>query len=85
MSDDTDEGAQTLEGAREVLLRVAASPEIASDHTEIAAACDLKTLQRIADLAWRHQFEDDRNPFKRDIRELQEHVVRLAIDKQTNQ
>ena len=36
--------------------------------------------QAVIDIAWRHQFNDDRPNFKRDIRELQQHVSRRALE-----
>lgn len=78
MTEDAGDNLQTLEGARSVLLEVAANDSIRDEHAFIAPLCDEKVLGRIVELAWRHQFADDRYGFKRDIRELQEMVALKA-------
>ena len=42
----------------------------------MSAAFEPDDYEQIIALAWRHQFNDDRSKFKREIRELQEHVGR---------
>lgn len=71
----------TLEGVRGVLRRVATTDPMMEDLAFIAMAFDEADLDQIADLAWRHQFADDRNPFKRDMRSLQQHVARKAAER----
>jgi len=46
------------------------------DLFDMRALCDEGVLTRLIDIAWRHQFDSERYAFKREIRELQEYVVR---------
>jgi len=47
----------------------------------VSAAFEPDDYEQIIGLAWRHQFNDDRSKFKREIRELQEHVSQRIIAK----
>jgi hypothetical protein len=76
----TDASLQSLDGARQVLVEVAHNREMHQSHLPISEYCDNTVLHQIVDLAWRHQFSDDRYGFKREIRELQEYVVRRATE-----
>lgn len=58
----------------------AALQEVAStaDRTKFGIAIDSfepEDYEQIIGLAWRHQFDDDRSKFKRELRGLQEHVA----------
>lgn len=77
-SDDLEEPTQ--ESVREVLRHVALSERLREDHAEVADVLDDDDLTRIADLAWRHQFDEDRSAFKRDLGELQQYVARKKSD-----
>jgi hypothetical protein len=78
MTHSVEENVQTLLGARSILLEVAATKDMREKHPVIAPLCDEDVLGRIIDLAYRHQFEEDRYPFKRDIRELEQIVFLKA-------
>jgi hypothetical protein len=66
--------AQGQQGALFALIEVSQDRDIASDYRTIASAFDEDDYRTIIDLAWRHQFNDERLNFKRQIRELQQHV-----------
>ena len=51
------------------------------DYRTVSAAFEPDDYEQIIGLAWRHQFNDDRSKFKREIRELQEHVSQRIIAK----
>lgn len=68
----------TSDDAREVLLDVARSAAIVDAFPRVAQLCETPTLERLVDVAWRHQFADDRSVFKSQIRELQEYVANRA-------
>jgi len=78
-SNDDDGHGRT--GALEALLEVAREPDIVSDYRTVSAAFEPDDYEQIIALAWRHQFNDDRSRFKREIRELQEHVSQRIITK----
>jgi len=80
MTNQESEDTHALIQAREVFLHVAHSPVVREEHTRILPYCDDSTLSKIVDLAWRYQFSEDRYPFKRDIRDLQQYVARKAKD-----
>ena len=75
-----DDNLQSLDGAREVLVDLARSREMQADHAPISEYCDDKVLHSIVDVAWRHQFSEDRYGFKKEVRELEEYVVHRALD-----
>lgn len=76
-ADRSVQGPQGQDRAREVVVEVAASAEMQKKHPMMSKLCDVATLEAVVNLAWRHQF-DDRYGFKRDVRELQQHVSGLA-------
>jgi hypothetical protein len=76
-----DDAGHGRTGALEALLDVAQEPDIVSDYRTVTAAFDPADYEQIIALAWRHQFNDDRSKFKREIRELQEHVSQRIIAK----
>jgi hypothetical protein len=78
MTDSVEDNVHTLLGARSILIEVAASKDMKDKHPVIAPLCDDEVLGKIVDLAYRHQFEEDRYPFKRDIRELEQIVFLKA-------
>jgi hypothetical protein len=69
-----DDAGQGRAGALEALLDVAREPDIISDYRIVTAAFEPDDYQQIIALAWRYQFTEDRSKFKREIRELQEHI-----------
>jgi hypothetical protein len=79
------DGPQTQSpiAALDALKEVSYDPEILADYQTIAAAFSPDDYRAIIDLAWRHQFNSERLNFKRELRELQEHVcsrITLASD-----
>lgn len=80
--DDSDM-TQSQQGALFALIEASQDLDLLNDYRRIAAAFEDGDYQAIIDLAWRHQFDSERLHFKRQIRELQEHVcsrVRLSRD-----
>ena len=73
MVDDSDDAGHGRQGALAALQEVA---EVA-DRTKFGMAIDsfeAEDYEQIIRLAWRYQFDDDRSKFKRELRELQQHV-----------
>lgn len=71
--DDYDDSGHGREGALAALKEVAAD----ADRKQYALAIESfepDDYEEIIRLAWRHQFDDDRSRFKRELRQLQEHV-----------
>jgi hypothetical protein len=44
------------------------------------AAFRAEDYEQLIALAWRHQFDDDRTKFKRELRELQTHITQRILD-----
>jgi hypothetical protein len=81
-NDDPDI-AQGQQGALFALIEASQDLDLLKDYRLIAAAFEDDDYQTIIALAWRHQFDSERLHFKRQIRELQEHVcsrIRLTRD-----
>ena len=76
-----DDAGHARTGALEALLDVAQDLDIVGDYRTVSAAFEADDYEQIIRLAWRHQFNDDRSKFKREIRELQEHVSQRIIAK----
>lgn len=79
-NDDADAGRSSA-GALEALFDVAQEPGIINDYRSVAAVFGPDDYEQIIALAWRHQFNDDRSKFKREIRELQENISQRVIVK----
>ena len=77
--DDLDD-VQSREGARAVLLALSKEDGIRRDYAIIVNFCDDAMLQAVVDMAWRHQFSEDRYGFKKDVRELAQYVVGKAME-----
>jgi hypothetical protein len=77
---DNDEAGHGREGALAALEEVATSPEMVKQFGISTAAFRDEDYQQLIALAWRHQFDDDRTKFKRDLRELQVHVTQRILD-----
>lgn len=60
-------------GALEALEEAAASTDRRSYGTAVDSF-EAQDYEQIIALAWRYQFDEDRSKFKRELRELQEHV-----------
>lgn len=72
--DADDTRTQGPAAALDALKEVSYEPEILADYRTIAGAFTPDDYRTIIDLAWRHQFNAERLNFKRELRELQEHV-----------
>lgn len=73
MVEATDAAGHGRSGALAALREVADN----ADRRTFGMAIDsfeAEDYEQIIGLAWRYQFDDDRSKFKRELRELQEHV-----------
>lgn len=77
---ENDEVGQGREGALDALEEVATSPEMIKQFGIPAASFQEEDYEQLIALAWRHQFDDDRTKFKRELRELQAHVTQRILD-----
>ena len=71
--DNTGDSVHGREGALEALKEAAAK----TDRKRFGLAIDSfedEDYEQLITLAWRYQFDADRSKFKREVRELQEHV-----------
>jgi hypothetical protein len=78
---EKDEPGHGREGALAALTEVAAEPEMIEQFGIPAAAFQEEDYEQLIALAWRHQFDDDRTKFKRELRELQAHVTPRILDR----
>lgn len=73
MAEESDAAGHGRAGALEALREAAAE----ADRQAFGVAMnsfEAEDYDEIVALAWRYQFDDDRSKFKRELRELQEHV-----------
>jgi hypothetical protein len=77
---EDDEGGHGREGALAALREVATDPQMVKDFGIPAKAFQEEDYDLLIALAWRHQFDDDRTKFKRDLRDLQAHVTQRILD-----
>ena len=68
------EVTQSQQGGLLALVEASQDRDILADYRTIANAFDDEDYRTIIDLAWRHQFDNERLHFKREIRELQQYV-----------
>ena len=73
MVDQPDDHGHGRHGALAALEEVAETADRAQFGIAIESFTD-EDYEQIVGLAWRYQFDDDRSKFKRELRELQEHV-----------
>jgi hypothetical protein len=76
-----DDAGYGRTGALEALLDVAHELENLGDYKTVSAAFEPDDYEQIIALAWRYQFSDDRSRFKREVREMEEHVRQRMIAK----
>lgn len=76
-----DEAGHGREGALAALNEVAADPELIRQFGSPIDAFDSQDYQQLIALAWRHQFDDDRTKFLRELRALQAHVSQRILDR----
>ncbi|WP_349878827.1 hypothetical protein ABIH81_02485 [Micromonospora sp. HUAS YX12] len=81
MTDDADPAGQGRNGALAAMLEVCSESDVIEHYRTIASGFDPDDYRTLIDVAWRHQFDDDRLHFKRDIRDLQQHVSRRALER----
>jgi hypothetical protein len=78
MADDLDgddlEIERTQAGARQALIAAAGKHDL-DEFASVPRYCDEDVLGQVIALAWRHQFDDSRASFKRNIAELQAYVA----------
>ena len=77
----SDDAGHARVGALEAILDAAHELDIDGDYRTVSAAFTADDYEQIIALAWRHQFNDDRSKFKREIRELQEDVSKRIAAK----
>jgi len=77
---ENDEVGHGREGALTALREVATSPEMIKQFGISAAAFQDEDYEQLMAIAWRHQFDEDRTKFKRELRELQAHVTQRILD-----
>lgn len=73
MVNETDEAGHGRHGALAALKEAAETADRAQFGTAIDSF-EAADYEQIVRLAWRYQFDDDRSKFKRELRDLQEHV-----------
>ena len=73
ISHDEDDGHGRA-GALEALLDVAKELNVINDFPIPNTVFRPQDYEEIIAIAWRHQFNEDRSKFKKDIRELEQHV-----------
>jgi hypothetical protein len=84
--DNNSDVAQRQQGALFALIDVSQDRDIVSDYRTIASSFEENDYRTIIDLSWRHQFNNERLNFKRQIRELQQHVCsRISITKESEE
>lgn len=79
--DENGEVGHGREGALAALNEVAAGRDIVTQFGDTAEAFEPQDYEQLIALAWRHQFDVDRTKFKRQLRELQEHVGQRILDR----
>lgn len=73
MLDEPDDAGHGRDGALAALREAAETAEPKRFGMAIDSF-ESDDYEEIIRLAWRYQFDDDRSKFKRELRELQEHV-----------
>jgi hypothetical protein len=81
MTDTDPTAGHGQAGALDAMLSASRDADLVSDYATIATGFDEDDYKAIIDIAWRHQFNDERLNFKRDIRDLQLHVSRKVLDR----
>lgn len=77
---DSDDAGHGRAGALEALLEVAEERDIVKEYRTANAACNRDDYAQLITLAWRYQFTEDRTKFKRELRELEQHVSQRILD-----
>lgn len=77
---ENDEVGHGREGALAALMEVATDPEMIGQFGIPTAVFQDEDYEQLIALAWRHQFDDDRTKFKRELRELQAYATQRILD-----
>lgn len=77
---ENDEVSHGREGALAALIEVAADRWMRNNFSIPTSSFRAEDYEQLIALAWRHQFDEDRAKFKREIRELQAHVSERILD-----
>lgn len=80
MSAETPDIPTTQEDARGVVVRIASEASFKAEHPLVGSILSPADLRSIVDLAWRYQFLEDRLPFKKAMREIEQHIASKARD-----
>ena len=67
------------QGALAALIEVAAGGEMRRRFGAAAAAFHEEDYEALIALAWRHQFDDDRSKFKRELNSMQEQISQRIL------
>jgi hypothetical protein len=78
---ENDEAGQGREGALAALNEVATDSQMIKQFGIPAEAFQDEDYKQLIALAWRHQFDEDRTKFKRELHELQLHVTQRILDR----
>lgn len=81
MDEDTEDVGHGRDGALAALNEVVADRDIVRRFGAPADAFEAEDYKQLIALAWRHQFDEDRSKFKRELREMQEHLGPRILDR----
>lgn len=74
------EGTNTGEAkARRVFLNICEDLLQEEDYAVLVPACDGQVMARVIAIAYKSQFDVDRYPLKKEMRELQDYVVERLL------
>lgn len=66
-------------GALAALQEIAQDADMRKQYGVAVDAFEPQDYEHLVALAWRYQFDDDRSKFKRELRELQQHVSEAIL------
>lgn len=81
VSPSDDEATHGRDGALEAILEVAREREVINDFRIANAVFEAEDYEQLIAIAWRHQFSEDRSRFKRELRDLEQHVRPRILEK----
>jgi hypothetical protein len=85
VSSDSADIPTTQEDARGVVVRIASDDTFKQEHPLIGSVLTEDDLRSIVDLAWHYQFLEDRLPFKKAMREMEQYVAAKARNSEESQ
>lgn len=74
-----DDSRTTQDRALKLLLERAEQPRQSVDDPDLAAVLQDNVVRDVFETAWRHQFDSDRAPFLREVREIVESAVAEVV------